>query len=89
MPGHRPGVRGTPGRPAGFQKLYVIFSYVSCLVPIDVERGGGGDLGICDRPMPLTMGKTNTEPPKRRAPGKWGRPRRGSSSWPENPVEIP
>ena len=33
MPGHRPGVPGTPGHPGGFQKIYVIFSYVPFLLP--------------------------------------------------------
>ena len=32
--GHRPGVPGTPGHPGGFQKFYVIFSYVPFLLPI-------------------------------------------------------
>ena len=32
LPGHRPGVPGRPGRPAGFQILYVIFSYVPFLL---------------------------------------------------------
>ena len=33
MPGYRPGVPGTPGHPGGFQKIYVIFSYVPFLLP--------------------------------------------------------
>ena len=32
FPGHRPGVPGTPGHPGGFQKIYVIFSYVPFLL---------------------------------------------------------
>ena len=35
LPGHRPGVPGTPGHPGGFQKIYVIFSYVPFLLPKD------------------------------------------------------
>ena len=37
MPGHRPGVSVTPGRPVGFQKLSVIFSDVPFLLPIFVK----------------------------------------------------
>ena len=33
LPGHRPGVPETPGRSGGFQKFYVIFSYVPFLLP--------------------------------------------------------
>ena len=33
LPGHRPGVPGTPGHPGGCQKLYVIFFYVPLLLP--------------------------------------------------------
>ena len=33
LPGHRPGVPGTPERPGDFQKIYVIFSYVPFLLP--------------------------------------------------------
>ena len=35
LPGHRPGVPGTPGRPGDFHKIYVIFSYVPFLLPIE------------------------------------------------------
>ena len=31
LPGHRPGVPGTPSCPRGFQKFYVIFSFVPFL----------------------------------------------------------
>ena len=39
MPGHRPGVPGTPGHPGGFQKIYVIVSYVPFLLPINARFG--------------------------------------------------
>ena len=39
MPGHRPGVPRTPGHPGGFQKIYVIFSYVPFLLPKGCGRG--------------------------------------------------
>ena len=32
-----PGVPGTPGQPGGFQKFYVIFSYVPFLLPNDTK----------------------------------------------------
>ena len=35
LPGHRPGVPGTSGRPGGFRKFYVILSYVPFLLPIN------------------------------------------------------
>ena len=38
LPGHRPGVPGTPRRPGGFQKIYVIFSYVPFLLPKNLGK---------------------------------------------------
>ena len=57
LPGHRPGVPGTPGRPGGFQKSYVIFSYVPFLLPIQAVK-----VPICGGfPVENT---TNKQPPQ-------------------------
>ena len=56
LPGHRPGVLGTLGRPGGVQKSYVIFSYVPSLLSSSCLCAAQGNMALDSRDRACATG---------------------------------